>query len=68
MRTRFPERSTSVMESLLERDMIAIDDLPVFFERFFSYKIVRDFVCALRMMSEKKGRKRGLKLLPLQVA
>jgi len=29
IRTRFPERSTSVIESLLERDMTAIGDLQV---------------------------------------
>ncbi len=34
IKTRFPERSTSVMESLLERDMIAIGDLPADIESF----------------------------------
>jgi hypothetical protein len=42
MRTRFPERSTSVIESLLERDMIAMDVLEAFVEEF-SCKSVRDF-------------------------
>jgi len=42
MRTRFPERSTSVIESLLERDMIAMDVLEAFVEGF-SCKSVRDF-------------------------
>ena len=53
MRTRFPERSTSVIESLLERDMIAIDDLTVPFESF-PCKTVRDFGEALWLKGEKE--------------
>jgi hypothetical protein len=41
------------MESLLERDMIVIGDLPVSFESFF-YKKVRDFGCSSVVDRRKK--------------